>query len=278
MNALSRLESLLESIVEGPFRRLFGGRLDPVHLARRLAQSMDDHQLITWNLPVVPNRYSIFLSVGDFDAVSKFKASLESELARYVRGRAEEKGFHLYGIPSVSIHVDDHQSSGSCRVEVATVDPEAGAQSTGVPAISTAEHSPRNGEVFGEVADGGTRVIPIVNRRHAPGRASGIDIVWVAPDGSSGSYWAKSGRSVAIGREVAGNDLVIPHQSISRHHATLHVVESIDGHGLDAEIEDLGSTNGLEVNGNRVSAAIIVAGSKIRLGDVEVTLASTATS
>jgi hypothetical protein len=90
VNALSRLESLLEAVVEGPFRRLFGGRLDPVHLARRLAQSMDDHQLITWNLPVVPNRYSIFLSVGDFDAVSKFKASLESELARYVRGRAEE--------------------------------------------------------------------------------------------------------------------------------------------------------------------------------------------
>jgi pSer/pThr/pTyr-binding forkhead associated (FHA) protein len=56
------------------------------------------------------------------------------------------------------------------------------------------------------------------------------------------------------------------------------VVESIDGHGFDAEIEDLGSTNGLEVNGNRVSAAMIVAGSRIRLGDVEVTLASTATS
>ena len=141
-----------------------------------------------------------------------------SELARYVRGRAEEKGFHMYGIPTVSIHVDDHQSSGSCRVEVATVDPEAGTQSTGVPQISAAEHAPRNDEVFGEVADGGTRIIPIVKRQQVPGRTSGIEIVWVAPDGSSGSFWAKTGQSVAIGREVAGNDLVIPHQSISRRH------------------------------------------------------------
>ena len=274
MNALARLEALLEAVVEGPFRRLFGGRLDPVHLARRLAQSMDDHQMITWNLPVVPNRYSIFLSVDDFSTVSKFRASLESELARYVRGRAEEKGFHLYGMPSVTIQVDAHQSSGSCRVEVATVDPEAGRQSSGVPPTSPAEHSPRNDAV----ADGGTRVIPIQKRRQVPGPISGIDVVWVAPDGSSGSLWARSGRLVAIGREVAGNDLVIPHQSISRHHATLLVVESIDGPGFDAEIEDLGSTNGLVVNGKRVATAMIFAGSTIRLGEVEVTLASTATT
>ncbi|MSQ43565.1 MAG: DUF2662 domain-containing protein [Chloroflexi bacterium] len=277
MNALARLESLLESVVEGPFRRLFGGRLDPVHLARRLAQSMDDHQMITWNLPVVPNRYSLFLSVGDFGALSKFQGSLESELARYVRERAAEKGFHLYGMPSVTIHVDDHQSSGSCRVEVATVDPVTGVQSSGVLPTSPEGPSPRNSEVFDEMADGGTRVIPTLKRRQVPVLVSGIEIVWVAPDGSTGSFTARLGQSVAIGRMPVGNDLVIPHESISKHHATLRVVESVDGHGFDAEIEDLGSTNGLEVNGNRVSAAMIVSGSTIRLGEVEVTMAATAT-
>ena len=278
MNALSRLESLLESVVEGPFRRLFGGRLAPVDLARRLAQSMDDHQMITWNLPVVPNRYSLFLSVSDFGAVSKFQASLEGELARYVRERAAEKGFHVYGMPSVSIHVDDHQSSGSCRVEVATVDPETGTQSSGVPPTSPMDRASRIGSGFDGVADGGTRVIPTLKRHQAQVPASGIDIVWVAPDGSTGSFSARLGRSVAIGRVPGGNDLVIPHPSISKHHAMLRVVESVDGRGVGAEIEDLGSTNGLVVNGNRVATAMIVSGSTILLGEVEVTTATPATA
>ena len=66
MRALSQFEEFLEGLVEGSFRRLFRGRLEPVDLARRLGRVMDDNKRVTWDRPLVPNHYRITLSGADF--------------------------------------------------------------------------------------------------------------------------------------------------------------------------------------------------------------------
>ena len=69
-----------------------------------------------------------------------------------------------------------------------------------------------------------------------------------------------AGRARRIGR-VPDNDIMVPHPSVSRHHAELH--STPDGY----RIVDLGSHNGTFVNEQRVSAATLDEGDTIGFGD-----------
>ena len=70
-------------------------------------------------------------------------------------------------------------------------------------------------------------------------------------------YWLSDGRVLAIGR-APDNDVCIPDQSVSQHHARV---------GVTAEgaifIEDLGSTNGTYVNGEKITRQTLRDGDKV---------------
>lgn len=70
------------------------------------------------------------------------------------------------------------------------------------------------------------------------------------------------GASLLLGR-AADCDLTLPHDSVSRHHARLTL--RADG---SARVEDLGSKNGLRVDGRRVPMAELVGRCWFALGDV----------
>lgn len=73
-------------------------------------------------------------------------------------------------------------------------------------------------------------------------------------------------QGMCIGRAADQCELVVPHPTVSRRHARL----SVAGEAL--QVEDLGSTNGTAVNGTALKAGAPIAlqaGSKLRLGDVE---------
>lgn len=73
-------------------------------------------------------------------------------------------------------------------------------------------------------------------------------------------------QGMCIGRAADQCELVVPHPTVSRRHARL----SLAGEAL--QVEDLGSTNGTAVNGAVLKAGAptaLQAGSKLRLGDVE---------
>jgi cytochrome P450/NADPH-cytochrome P450 reductase len=69
-----------------------------------------------------------------------------------------------------------------------------------------------------------------------------------------------AGQARRIGR-VPDNDIVVPHLSVSRHHAELHATPG------GYRIVDLGSHNGTFVNEQRVSAATLAEGDIIGFGD-----------
>ena len=71
-----------------------------------------------------------------------------------------------------------------------------------------------------------------------------------------------------IGRG-AGNDLVYPSLALSRQHAEIATV-----HG-QLEIRDLGSRNGIRIEGRRVTRAPLIPGQPVTLGDVELWLEQT---
>ncbi|MGH3180095.1 MAG: FHA domain-containing protein, partial [Streptosporangiaceae bacterium] len=69
-----------------------------------------------------------------------------------------------------------------------------------------------------------------------------------------------AGQAQRIGR-VPDNDIVVPHLSVSRHHAELHAAP--EGY----RIVDLGSHNGTFVNEQRVTAATLAEGDTVGFGD-----------
>jgi pSer/pThr/pTyr-binding forkhead associated (FHA) protein len=72
----------------------------------------------------------------------------------------------------------------------------------------------------------------------------------------------RQGGPTKIGRAL-DNDLVVPHQSISRHHATIAMLNGVYC------LQDLQSQNGTYVGGNRVGQAPLKDGDTIRLGDAQ---------
>ena len=79
------------------------------------------------------------------------------------------------------------------------------------------------------------------------------------------------GQGFTIGRRP-GNALQILDNSVSGHHAEIVV----DGEG--ARVEDLGSTNGTKVGGERVKEKRLVPGDKVHFGGVEMTFFDAAAS
>jgi len=69
---------------------------------------------------------------------------------------------------------------------------------------------------------------------------------------------------VNLGREL-DNAIRLPDPSVSRHHAVVR--QANGGH----EIQDLGSSNGVLVNGNRVERAQLQDGDRITLGQLQLT-------
>jgi transcriptional regulator with PAS, ATPase and Fis domain len=68
-------------------------------------------------------------------------------------------------------------------------------------------------------------------------------------------------RSQLVGREPGPGGLVLSHNAVSRVHASIQVSERT------AVIRDMGSRNGVWVNGTRVEQAELHAGDDVRLGD-----------
>ena len=65
-NPLTKLETLIQRWVEGPFARLFPSRLQPVEVERRLKRAMEDNTLLQGEgRRLAPNVYDIYLSIKD---------------------------------------------------------------------------------------------------------------------------------------------------------------------------------------------------------------------
>jgi hypothetical protein len=78
---------------------------------------------------------------------------------------------------------------------------------------------------------------------------------------------ARRRQSVVVGRDSSQCAVVLLDSSVSRRHARLSV-----GPGNILQIEDLGSTNGTSINGERIDTGVphpLAPGSTLRLGDIE---------
>src|SRR6185503_2203486 len=74
-----------------------------------------------------------------------------------------------------------------------------------------------------------------------------------------GEFPVENNREIVVGRS-SDLDLVLVEEMVSRKHARLKLIEGA------IEIEDLGSTNGTFVNGERINQARLKEGDRILIG------------
>ena len=251
MPVLRSIESKLESLFEGVFGRAFRANVQPVELARKLAKEMDEHRNVSVSRVYVPNRYTIYLSQSDREQFFGYEDQLRTELAEYLSDHARRESYVLLTAPTVSFETDDDLDVGVFGIATEMVQTKGDKESP--PADMP------------EVAAGATMVYkPTAQPTEA---ASPVDLGIqreVAVLTWSGQRHEISKRKVVIGRSKDA-DIRVDDPNVSRRHA------EVQQEGATWWLVDLGSTNGVEVQGRRVKRLKLEDGSTFTIGSTELT-------
>jgi hypothetical protein len=241
VNAFQRFEDWLARLLEDGLASHLGAAIQPVDIAKRLAEHMEDHRTVGAGRRYVSNHYRVYLNPRTLASFATYQSALEDELAAFLSARARELDFHFLGRVRVALLPDEKLRPERMRIEADLIDrhqsnsarPHHVTQALDVPHPPPAPPAVPPAAVL---AVGGRRVL------------------------------LNSTVRVTLGRAL-DNDVVIDDSTVSRHHARLVA------HGQAWQLEDLGSTNGSFVNEQRVATGFIRCGDVIRLGSVALVLA-----
>lgn len=245
MSVLRNLEARIEGLVEGVFSRAFSSEVQPVELARKLAKEMDSQKTASVSRVYVPNEYTVHLSTKDREKLEGYERSLEQELSGYLLEHARRRGYDLLTRPEVKFNTDKRLRLG-----------EFGIQSRLVKAPA------REGEQARPAEEGRTMVYKVAPQQPdspAPAPEPGPAVARAVVE-TGGRRYVLDGPRAVIGRsdEV---ECVLRDPNISRRHAELR-----QSRGGEWEIHDLGSTNGVKVNGRRAASFRLRDGDQVTLG------------
>ena len=287
MGLLDNLERGLERVVRSAFSAGGPRAVKPVEIASALRQAMDDESFaLSEGHTVAPNSYVVHFSPADFERARSWGSTLASELCDEVIRHADSQGYALPGTVRVAFHPDADVRAGDLRVVTRLDD-----GSLTAPAPHDDGASPATAHGPGASAAAPDRLVedlpaapprepspaPRVEPRPAPRRAAAPTTTAApahadqptvvmgrpvtVPAGPAleldGRMLPLDGDDLILGRSAERADLVIPDSSVSREHLRLLTV------GSTVTLLDLGSRNGVLVNGRRVDGSVT-----LRDGDV----------
>jgi hypothetical protein len=245
MSVLKSLESKLAGLVEGTFSRAFKSEVRPVEIARKLARELDEHKVVSVSRTYVPNEYTVWLSSRDREQFRGYEDDLRDELSAYLLEHARRERVAFLTRPEISFETDDRLRLGEFGIQARLVQPEGDRAVRGeaghTSVYSTAK---RIAEPLAEATE--------ARRTRAQLRHDGRAVVL-------GNGGAVLGRSKDC-------DVVVADENVSRRHAEVRTT------GSTWTVRDLGSTNGVKINGHRIEGAQPLRhGDVIRLGLSEIT-------
>lgn len=217
MSVLRNLESKLAGLVEGTFGRAFRAEVRPEELARRLAREMDEQRTVSLARTYAPHEYVVHLSPDDLGRFSGIAREVCEELSAYLLEHARAERLALVSTPVIELRSDERLGLGEFGIEARQAPPPAEEQ-----APVAAAHPPAE------------------RRRAAPAPAGRA---FLTAEGKR-FVIAPAGTIVGRSREC---DVVLADSNVSRRHARIAFEAG------EWTIEDLGSTNGVQVNGSRIA-------------------------
>jgi hypothetical protein len=261
VNVLRTIEHRIESLVEGVFGRAFRSHVQPVELARKLAKEMDEHKTVSISRVYVPNEYVLYLSPGDREQFTTYEESMLTELADYLAEHARREGYSLLSTPRVLLEEDEDLEIGEFGIATRLVQPRGGREPAEPPEMAAA------------VAPSPTKVFKPPVGATAAVSAGEAEELGLAHDARAilnvqGKRHELKRERVTVGRS-RDCDITIEDPNVSRRHAEVF----LENGGW--WIVDLGSTNGVEVNGERVGRARLDPGDQVVLGRTELVFEQT---
>jgi hypothetical protein len=249
MGIFERFEKKVEGAVSGAFARAFKGDVQPVEIAARLQRELDaEAKLMSRDKRLVPNQFVVHLSQHDHDKLAPYSSTLTKELAVELKDHAREMGYVFNGPIAIDFALAPSLPTGRF-----TVDSEA------VAGAMTADDDlgpPRPAPSGPPAPRTGPRQAPRPASRPVSSRDSLVLEV-------NGTRHPLQPPGLTIGRGTEA-DLRINDPGISRLHAEIRVGGAPAAPQID--IVDLGSTNGIIVNGQKVRQAVISEGTRIEIG------------
>ena len=234
MSGLQRFENKLEQMISGVFARTFRSAVQPVEISSALNREIDNSaQILSRDRRLVPNTFVVELSETDHQKLDSLGPQLPRELTEMLREHAAQQSYVFTGPVSISMVVDDGLTTGRFRVRSKAQ--SSSSMASGNPTDTQVRRATATLELNGEQ-------LPL------------------SPPG------------IVIGR---GNDadLRIDDPGISRKHIEIRVTEPQDlTDPPRITVHDLGSTNGVLVNGRRVEQAALADGATIRIGNTTMSL------
>jgi hypothetical protein len=247
MSVLRNLEEKLAGLVEGTFGRVFRSQVRPLEIARKLTREMDEHKTVSVSRTYVPNEYAVWLSPEDRRRFEGVEHEVIDELSAYLLEHARRERLALISRPQIEFHTDERLQLGEFGIQARLVrtehdreEPEQGDHGQTM-VYSTAGRVQEQLHESREARVG--RAVVVADGKRMP----------VGPGG------AVIGRS----REC---DIVLTDSNVSRRHAE---IRPSGGDGWT--ITDLGSTNGVKVNGRTIHAQTpLKPGDDVVVGTVDV--------
>lgn len=270
MGVLGRFEARIERLVSGAFAKAFKSDVEPVEIASALARACDERAaIVSRDRTMVPNSFVVELGHSDHERLAEYSGALGEELAGMVSDHADEQRYSFIGPVTVAFEEADDLETGVFRV-----------RGTAVAGVTPTHRRDRR------ISSTGPDAPPTNGTRRERDDAAGPPTAAMpAPTGRAGQDqpdrtaprparlgWLEVGRThfditapvVVLGR---GNDvdLRIDDPGISRRHAEIRLFA-----GAEARVLDLGSTNGLLVDGQATHQAGLQEGTTIRIGSTDV--------
>jgi FHA domain-containing protein len=230
MNLLKSVETTIANLVEGTFGRVFRSEVRPLELARKLAREMDAHRTVSVSRVYVPNEYSVWLSPADRARYEGVEDEVIDELCAYLLEHARREDLILSSQPHIVFHTDQQLALGEFGIQARLV--------------RSVDHSAEQEESAGGEEHGQTMIYSTSARvggavQEAQGRRAAPRALLVL--GGRRMLLAPGGAVIGRSRDC---EIVLDDAGISRRHAEVRP-------GLDGwTVEDLGSTNGVLVNGH----------------------------
>jgi hypothetical protein len=229
---IQRFEQRLEGVVTGAFARAFRSAVQPVEIAAALQREIDNSAHVLSRDRMLVPNVFV-VELSDSD---------HERLAQFSGTLADELG------RLVEEHVAEQRYTLTGPLDISFAEaPDLGTGRFRVRSSASASVTPVAGQRMTETAIRASDVVIEVNGMRHPLRPPGI----------------------VIGRG-GDADLRINDPGISRQHAQIAV--SIGDEGTIVAIRDLGSTNGVILNGKRVEQARVLDRSQIQLGNTSIVI------
>jgi hypothetical protein len=236
VGVLQTFERRLGGLVEGAFARVFKSEVQPAEIASALQRESDDRKEVVGRGRVLaPNAYVVELGERDYRRIEEWAEPLGEELSAMVKEHAAENGYSFVGPVEVAFTQRPDIGTGVFRVRSSVAAGEAPPAPAAKPTGKKAAPAP------------------------APAGAYPLRPRLIVSVGDEESAYFLTHAVTVIGR-ASECDLRLEDPGVSRKHAEVRYSDGRVG------VVDLGSTNGITVNGQPTERKELNDGDRIDIG------------